>query len=58
MTCIWCGLPMREGDEHGATGRVRADGSVPVMCRVTVLVQNPRRLGVITDIQGDEGDRA
>ena len=52
--CLFCDLPIKPEDEHGTPGDVDPhSGDIPVTCRVTLLCRNPRRLGVITDIQGD-----
>lgn len=48
ITCRFCGFEVRDGDEHVIIGEMQPDRQVPVTCKVTVLCQNPRPLGIVT----------
>lgn len=42
VLCPLCRMPIRFGDVHGVTEKDQ------LVCHVTLTVNNPRRLGVIT----------
>jgi hypothetical protein len=49
--CPWCGLPLKDGDRHGVISPERPNDGITYACVVSVLAENPRRLGVLTAIE-------
>jgi hypothetical protein len=48
--CSLCGLPFREGDKHAEVGEPTETGERFLYCMVTIMTDNPKKIGVISSV--------